>query len=136
MGDPAVKAGKDYPNTKFVVFTGLAYSTNVASIPPRQQEGTYLLGALAAMMSKTGIIGFVGGERYPNLVNIYEDYKQGAKAIDNNIRVLDTYLNDWNSPEKGYRGAVSQINKGAVLEGRIVVREKYPGEASNLTTIS
>jgi basic membrane protein A len=114
-GDPAVKVGKDYPNTKFVVFTGLANSTNVASIFPRQQEGTYLLGALAAMMSKTGIIGFVGGERYPNLINIYEGYKQGAKAIDNNIKVLDTYLNDWDSPEKGYQGAMSQINKGADL---------------------
>jgi len=54
-GNPAVKVGKDYPNTKFVVFTGLANSTNVASIFPMQQEGSYLLGALAAMMSKTGV---------------------------------------------------------------------------------
>ena len=74
-GNPAVKVGKDYPNTKFVVFTGLANSTNVASIFPKQQEGTYLLGALAAMMTKTGVIGFVGGERYPNLLNIFEGYQ-------------------------------------------------------------
>jgi basic membrane protein A and related proteins len=114
-GDPAIKVGKDYPNTKFVVFTGLANSTNVASIFPRQQEGAYLLGALAAMMSKTGVIGFIGGERYPNLINVYEGYKQGAKAIDNNIEVLDTYLNDWDSPEKGNKAAMSQINKGADL---------------------
>lgn len=114
-GDPAIKVGKDYPNTKFVVFTGLANSTNVASIFPRQQEGAYLLGALAAMMSKTGVIGFIGGERYPNLINVYEGYKQGAKAIDNNIEVLDTYLNDWDSPEKGNEAATSQINKGADL---------------------
>jgi basic membrane protein A len=114
-GDPAVKVGKDYPNTKFVVFTGLANSTNVASIFPKQQEGAYLLGALAAMLSKTGVIGFIGGERYPNLINVYEGYKQGAKAIDNNIEVLDTYLNDWDSPEKGNEAAMSQINKGADL---------------------
>ncbi|MGB7558640.1 MAG: BMP family protein [Nitrososphaeraceae archaeon] len=114
-GDPAIKVGKDYPNTKFVVFTGLANSTNVASIFPRQQEGAYLLGALAAMMSKTGVIGFIGGERYPSLINVYDGYKQGAKAIDNNIEVLDTYLNDWDSPEKGNEAAMSQINKGADL---------------------
>ena len=114
-GDPAIKVGKDYPNTKFVVFTGLANSTNVASIFPRQQEGAYLLGALTAMMSKTGVIGFIGGERYPSLINVYEGYKQGAKAIDNNIEVLDTYLNDWDSPEKGNEAAMSQINKGADL---------------------
>ncbi|MGH9878842.1 MAG: BMP family ABC transporter substrate-binding protein, partial [Nitrososphaerales archaeon] len=46
-GDPAIKVGKDYPNTKFVVFTGLVSSINVASIFPMQQEGTFLLGALA-----------------------------------------------------------------------------------------
>ena len=114
-GDPAIKVGKDYPNTKFVVFTGLANSTNVASIFPRQQEGAYLLGALAAMMSKTGVIGFIGGERYPSLINVFDGYKQGAKAIDNNIEVLDTYLNDWDSPEKGNKAAMSQINKGADL---------------------
>jgi basic membrane protein A and related proteins len=112
-GEPAVKVGKDYPNTKFVVFTGLANSTNVASIFPMQQEGTYLLGALAAMMTKTGIIGFLGGEKYPNLINIYEGYKQGAQDINSNIEVFATYLDDWDSPDKGKKAAISQINHGA-----------------------
>ncbi|AIC15849.1 BMP family ABC transporter substrate-binding protein [Nitrososphaera viennensis] len=67
-GDPAVKVGKDYPNTKFVVFTGLVSSQNVASIFPMQQEGTFLLGALAAMMSKTGIIGYVGGDQIDRFI--------------------------------------------------------------------
>ena len=114
-GDPAVKVGKDYPNTKFVVFTGLANSTNVASIFPRQQEGAYLLGALAAMMSKTGVIGFVGGERYPNLLNIFEGYKQGARDINPNVHVLETYLDDWDNSTKGKEAALSQINDGADL---------------------
>ena len=114
-GEPAVKVGKDYPNTKFVVFTGLANSTNVASVYPMQQEATYLLGALAAMMSKTEVIGFVGGERYPNLVNIYEGYKQGAKDINPDIQVLATYLDDWDNPVKGRKAALSQINNGADL---------------------
>jgi basic membrane protein A and related proteins len=114
-GNPAVKVGKDYPNTKFVVFTGLANSTNVASIFPMQQEGAYLLGALAAMMSKTGIIGFVGGERYPNLLNIFEGYKQGARDINPNVQVLETYLDDWDNSTKGNEAALSQINDGADL---------------------
>jgi basic membrane protein A and related proteins len=111
-GNPAVKVGKDYPNTKFVVFTGLANSTNVASIFPMQQEGTYFLGALAAKMSKTGVIGFVGGERYPNLINIFEGYKQGARDINPNIKVLETYLDDWDNSTKGKIAALSQINDG------------------------
>ena len=112
-GDPAVKVSKDYPNTKFVIFTGLANSTNVASIFPEQQEGAYLLGALAAMMSKTEVIGFVGGERYPNLLNIFEGYKQGARDIKPNIQVLETYLDDWDNSTKGKEAALTQINDGA-----------------------
>jgi carbamate kinase len=68
LGDPAVNVGKDYPNTKFVVFTGLVNSTNVASIFPMQQEGSFLLGALAAMMTKTNVIGYVGGDQLDNFL--------------------------------------------------------------------
>jgi carbamate kinase len=67
-GDPAVRVGIEYPNTKYVVFTGLVASTNVASIFPMQQEGSFLLGALAAMMSKTGTIGYVGGDKLDNFL--------------------------------------------------------------------
>ncbi|HJT84526.1 MAG TPA: BMP family protein [Nitrososphaeraceae archaeon] len=110
-GTPAIKVAKDYPNINFVIFTGLVKDTNVASIFPMQQEATYLLGALAAMMSKTNIIGFVGGEKYPNLINIYEGYKKGAEDIDSNITVLVTYLDDWDNPIKGKEAALSQINE-------------------------
>jgi basic membrane protein A and related proteins len=112
-GKPAVKVGIDYPNTKFVVFTGLSNSSNVASIYPMQQEATYLLGALAAMMTKTGTIGFIGGERYPNLINMYEGYKQGTKDTNPQIKVIATYLDDWDNPAKGKEAAISQINAGA-----------------------
>jgi basic membrane protein A and related proteins len=113
-GEPAVKVGKDYPNTKFVVFTGLAESTNVASIFPMQQEGSFLLGAIAGMMSKTGVIGYIGGDiTYPNLVNIFEGYKQGAKLMNSNVKVLVTYLGDFDNPAKGKEAAISQIKAGA-----------------------
>jgi len=67
-GDPAVRVGIEYPNTKYVVFTGLVASNNVASIFPMQQEATFLLGALAAMMSRTGTIGYVGGDKLDNFL--------------------------------------------------------------------
>jgi len=112
-GKPAVMVGKDYPEVKFVIFTGLVNSSNVASIYPMQQEGTYVLGALAATMSKTGIIGFVGGERYPNLVNIYEGYRQGAQDVNPTVKIFVTYLDDWDNSTKGKKAAISQIDRGA-----------------------
>jgi basic membrane protein A len=64
-------------------------------------------------MSKTGVIGFVGGEKYPNLINIYEGYKKGAQDINPAIQVLATYLDDWDNSTKGKIAANSQIERGA-----------------------
>jgi carbamate kinase len=101
-GDPAVKVGKDYPDTKFVVFTGLVSSDNVASIFPMQQEGTFLLGALAAMMSKTGTIAYVGGDQLDNFL-----------STENKVT--------WKYQGNGkYRRVVSSPKPVAILEHRII----------------
>jgi basic membrane protein A and related proteins len=112
-GEPALRVGQTYPQTKIVVFTGLVESRNVASIFPQQQEGSFLLGALAGMVTNTSVIGFVGGEEYPNVVNIFEGYKQGAEWVNANITVIGTYLNDWDNPARGREAATSIIRQGA-----------------------
>ena len=113
-GEPALQIGQSYPKTKIVVFTGLVESEkNVASIFPQQQQGSFLLGALAGMLTNTNVIGFVGGEEYPNVVNIFEGYKQGAKWANANITVIGTYLNDWDNSARGKEAATSIIRQGA-----------------------
>ena len=111
-GDPALRVGKQYPGTKIVVFTGLVESENVASIFPQQQQGSFLLGAIAGMMTQTNVIGYVGGEEYPNVVNIFEGYKLGAKAVNPNVKIIGTYLNDWDNAAKGKEAATSIIRQG------------------------
>jgi basic membrane protein A and related proteins len=112
-GDPAVRVGAEFPDTKYVVFTGLVNSTNVASIFPMQQEGSFLLGALAAMMTQTGTTGYVGGDRYPNIINIFEGYEQGAKHINPNMNLIGSYLGDFDNPSAGKEAGLAQINSGA-----------------------
>lgn len=112
-GQPALQIGQIYPQAKIVVFTGLVESRNVASIFPQQQEGSFLLGALAGMMTNTSVIGFVGGEEYPNVVNIFEGYKRGAEWVNDNITIIGTYLNDWDNPARGREAATSIIRQGA-----------------------
>ncbi|HEU4824761.1 MAG TPA: BMP family protein [Nitrososphaeraceae archaeon] len=112
-GEPALQVGQSHPKAKIVVFTGLVGSENVASIFPQQQQGSFLLGALAGMLTNTNVIGFVGGEEYPNVVNIFEGYKQGAKWANANITVIGTYLNDWDNPARGKEAATSIIRQGA-----------------------
>ena len=113
MGRSSLRVGADYPDTKFVVFTGLTNGSNVASVFPMQQEGSYVLGALAAMMSKTGTIGFVGGQAYPNIINIFEGYKQGARSINPDIKVIGQYIDTFTDPARGKEAGVSLINNGA-----------------------
>jgi basic membrane protein A len=112
-GDPAVRVGAEFPDTKYVVFTGLVNSSNVASIFPMQQEGSFLLGALGAMMTQTGAIGYVGGDRYPNIINIFQGFQQGAKHINPDIRLVGTYIGDFDNPAGGKEAGLAQINSGA-----------------------
>jgi basic membrane protein A len=112
-GDPAVRVGTEFPDTKYVVFTGLVNSSNVASIFPQQQEGSFLLGALAAMMTQTGAIGYVGGDRYPNIINIFQGFEQGARHINPDIRIIGTYIGEFDNPAGGKEAALAQINSGA-----------------------
>ena len=110
-GDPALRVGQEFPDIRIVVFTGLVESQNVASIFPMQQEGSFLIGALAGMMTKTGVVGYVGGEEYPNVINIFEGFKQGAMTTNATVKVVGTYLNDWDNPAKGKEAATSLIRQ-------------------------
>jgi len=113
-GQPVLEVAKDHPDKKFIVFTGLVKSENVASIFPRQHEASFILGALASMLSKSHIIGFIGGdEKYPNLKTLYEGYRQGALYMNANTTVLETYISEWDNESKGKSAALSQIEKGA-----------------------
>jgi basic membrane protein A len=112
-GEPALSVGRQHPNVKIVVFTGLVQSENVASIFPMQQEGSFLLGALAGMMKKTNVIGYGVGVEYPNVINIFEGYEQGAKTVNPDIKIAGMYLNDWDNPTKGKEAATSIIRQKA-----------------------
>ena len=102
-GDPAVRVGADYPDTKYVVFTGLVASNNVASIFPMQQEATFQLGALAAMMSKTGTIGYVGGDKLDNFLTTVQN------------KIIWKYQGDAN-----YRRVVPSPKPVAILEYPVI----------------
>ena len=96
---------------------------NVRSVVFREHEGAYVVGLLAAMASKTGKVGFVGGMDIPLIRKFACGYKQGALAVNADAEVFQsmtgtTYL-AWNDPTKGHELATSQIEQGAdvILHG-------------------
>jgi len=108
---------RDYPNTRFAIIDGVVDLPNVASLVFKEHEGSYLVGILAAMKSKTHTIGFLGGMDIGLIHRFLKGYEEGARSVDPNIRVLPNYVGvtdaAWNNPGKGKELALAQIAKGA-----------------------
>jgi basic membrane protein A len=108
---------KDYPTIQFAIVDGVSELPNVASLVFKEHEGSYLVGMLAAMTSKTGTIGFLGGMDIGLIHRFGKGYEQGAKSVNPNIRLLENYVGvtdaAWNNPGRGKELALAQIAKGA-----------------------
>ncbi|MEF9932797.1 MAG: BMP family ABC transporter substrate-binding protein [Cetobacterium sp.] len=116
MTDALKSVANDYPNKKFAIIDDVVELPNVRSLNFKDQEGSFLMGALAAMMSKTGTVGFVGGMESSLIKRFESGYEQGAKYINPNIKVLSVYTtgtNPFNDPVRGKENAISEINQGA-----------------------
>lgn len=116
MTESLKAVAKDYPDTKFLMIDDNVNLPNVRSLIFKEQEGSFIVGALAAMMSKTNVIGFVGGMENPLIKKFERGYTEGAKYINPNIKVLVVYTtgpNPFNDPVRGKENAISEINQGA-----------------------
>jgi basic membrane protein A len=117
--DDIAKMAKEYPNKKFA---GVDYVVidppppNVAALKFREEEGSFLVGALAALLTKTNKIGFVGGMDIPLIHKFEEGYKQGAKTANPQIQVVSNYAGvtgaAFKDPAKGKELALSQYGNG------------------------
>ncbi|MGL5743906.1 MAG: BMP family lipoprotein, partial [Cetobacterium sp.] len=116
MRDAIENVARDYPELKFAMIDNTTSEENVKNLLFRESEGSFLMGALAAMMSKNGAIGFVGGIDIP-LINKFKDgYEEGAKYINPEIKVLSAYIGGtsaFSDPLKANEMATMQIKQGA-----------------------
>ncbi len=111
------KIAPEYPDTKFAIIDMVVEKPNVKSIVFKEQEGSYLVGVLASLASKTKTVGFVGGMDIPLIHKFACGYVGGAKSTGENVKVLEAYTGTtpdaWNDPVKGGEIAKSQIDQGA-----------------------
>jgi basic membrane protein A len=111
------KIAAEFPKINFVLIDSVVDKPNVKSVLFKEHEGSFLAGALAAMKSETGKIGFVGGMDVPLIRKFDCGYKQGAKAIKPDIVIYENMTGTtpaaWNDPVKGGELAKSQIERGA-----------------------
>jgi basic membrane protein A len=112
-GDPAVRVGERFPKTKFMAIEGASSSDNVASYVIACEEAGYLMGVLAASMTKTGKIGMVGGFEQPSIIKVVEAYKLGAKSVNPGITVFDVYVGSFTDVSLGKEAALAMADQGA-----------------------
>lgn len=107
----------DYPDTTFVIIDGVVDAPNVRSVVFAEQEGSYLVGMLAAMASETGTVGFVGGMDIPLISAFGCGYAQGVVAVNPDATVLANMTGTtpaaWNDPVRGGELTRGQISRGA-----------------------
>lgn len=114
------KVAKQYPDVKFAIIDDTANTeSNVTNLVFAEEQGSFLVGAAAALKSKTGHIGFVGGVNTP-LINKFEaGYDAGAKAVNPKIKIESAYLTQppdftgFNDPGKGKTAAGGEFDAGA-----------------------
>ncbi|CUH75904.1 Purine nucleoside receptor A [Tritonibacter multivorans] len=117
MSAPLAEVVGDYPDTTFVTIDGWVQAPNVHVIGFSEQEGSYLVGMLAAQASKTGTVGFIGGMDIPLIRRFACGYAEGAKAVNPDATVIanmtGTTPTAWNDPVKGSELTKAQIAQGA-----------------------
>jgi basic membrane protein A len=111
------KVAKEYPDQKFAIIDMVVDLPNVQSIVFKEDEGSYLVGMAAALATKSGKVGFVGGMDIPLIRKFACGYVQGVKATKPDATVFQNMTGDtgaaWNDPVKGGELAKAQIAQGA-----------------------
>ncbi|WGV14558.1 BMP family lipoprotein [Fuscovulum ytuae] len=117
FGDALTKVAADFPDTKFAIIDMVVDAPNVKSVVFNEHEGSYLVGMMAGLASKTGTVGFIGGMDIPLIRKFGCGYAQGVKAVNPDATVVlnmtGTTPAAWNDPVKGAELAKGQKAQGA-----------------------
>src|SRR4029434_1106421 len=111
------KVAKEFPALKFTIIDAVVNAPNVQSVVFKEHEGSFLVGMAAAMASKTGKVGFVGGMDIPLIRKFALGYEEGAKYVNKSVEIFQNMTGTtpaaWNDPTKGGELARSQFDRGA-----------------------
>ena len=110
--DYAYHPGRGCPGDAASCYTETGGLDNVTSLVFTEDQPAYLAGVLAACMSRTGIIGTVGGEKIPPVTKLVKGFEKGARATNPEIVTYKRYIPDFNDPASGYQMAMEFISKG------------------------
>jgi basic membrane protein A len=120
--DALKRVAPDYPNTQFAILNTVVDEPNVTSVMFGEQQGSYLAGALAAMVTEDPsikgindqkVIGVIGGTKSLGIDKFIVGYIEGAHYIDPSVKVLTAYANSFGDPAKGKQMTQAMFEQGA-----------------------
>src|SRR3954463_15171496 len=111
--DAAKRVGPDFPRTIYVVTSGSPTGANVAGIEFAFADASYLAGMLAGSMTKSNVIGVIGGSELPPVKESFDAFTRGAKAVNAKVSVLTSYIGNWDDVSAGREQALAQIGRNA-----------------------
>src|SRR6266436_6220371 len=111
--DPTLKVAKKYPNVHFEHATGFKRDKNMSTYSGRFYEGRYIQGQIAAKMSKSGVLGYIGSFPIPEVVSGINATILGAQTVNPNIKVKIIWVNTWFDPGKEADAAKALLDQGA-----------------------
>ncbi|MEJ2538799.1 MAG: BMP family protein [Gemmatimonadota bacterium] len=111
--DAAIRAGELFPEMTIVVSGGGRFSDNVVPLVFNLEEASYLAGMIAGGVTGTGTVGMVGGVAIPPAQGTFLGFEAGAKAVRPDVRVLETFIGNWNDVAAAKEATVAQLRQGA-----------------------
>ncbi len=111
--DLAERISAEHPGTVFIITSGRRVQGNVAPLIFRLEEASYLAGMAAGGLTRSGIIGFVGGIELPPIEAAYQGWVNGARAVNPRVEPRKIYLNSFDDAAAGREAALALIRVGA-----------------------
>lgn len=111
--DAAERTSREYPKTVFIVTSGRRAHANVVPLIFRLEEASYLAGMVAGGLTRSGVIGFIGGIELPPIEAAYQGWANGAKAISPKVQSRKIYLNSFDDAAAGREAALALMRVGA-----------------------
>ena len=111
--DPTIKVAKNFPDVKFEHGTGYKRADNVTTYSARFYEGRYVIGQIAARMSKSGVAGYIASFPIPEVVRGINAFMLGAQSINPDFKVKVVWVSTWFDPGKEADAAKVLIGQGA-----------------------
>jgi basic membrane protein A len=111
--DAALRVAPDFPKTVFVTTSGTSVAQNVAGADFAFEDASYLAGMIAGRVTKSNILGVIGGTELPPVKRSFEAFEKGARAVNPRIKILVSYIGNWDDVSAGKEQGLAQISRGA-----------------------